>query len=33
MGDLETIFVFMAYTWAIVRLNDMLNDIVRKFQR
>ncbi len=29
MSDPETLFVFMAYTWAIVKLGDM----IRKFQR
>ncbi len=36
MSDLETLFVFIVYSWAIVKLNDMLNDLgqtYREFQR
>ncbi|KKK89795.1 hypothetical protein LCGC14_2729500 [marine sediment metagenome] len=33
MSDFETIFVFIMYTWAIVKLNDLLNDLAQTYYK
>jgi len=32
MSDLETLFLFFVYSWAIIKLNDMLNDLGKTYK-
>ncbi len=33
MSDIETLFIFFVYSWAIIKLDNMVGEMIRKFQR
>ena len=33
MGDFETLFLFFVYSWAIIKLNDLLNDLAQTYYK